>query len=144
MIQEMNLTPSRVEELRELGVEFKGLETSCSWLLDSVGTWTIENTETAQWYYATPNSIYEKIISAPSLQEMLYIIPKTIKITTITGFDILFFDLEFNNGNFCVNYYNSEGITQIEFCNPNPLIAAYELLKWVAINCPSSLINKTE
>ncbi len=138
--QRTHLTPVGVQEVVNLGIEFG--ETACSWL-NNDGEWSLETTETAQWYYDTPDTIYEELIPAPNLQEVLEVLPPSIQL--FNGGSV--FKIVLSVKLFCGWYCNYETLTaqigeSVTYFN-NPLDAVMDRLRYVIAHYPETL-TKTE
>lgn len=167
MNNQKHLTPEQVQELMNFGVEFE--ETACIWA-ESIGhpLWD----DNGEPYYigdgchtlylrnSNDNDVWFEptILPAPNFQEVLEILPTSIKQRCLTGEQevvsyILSIQRRFSISNgsdsaFAMEYvYNPddpfEMCTMRCFSDTNPLIAAYDLLMWVINFYPESLI-KTE
>ncbi len=138
MKTQMNLTPSRVEELRELGVEFT--DTISMWITFIDNPLSMDDWEMTQSGFIGEEVM--KCLPAPSLQELLEKLPKFI---TIDGKKYRLVIAYTNKNELTVSYgYGMYMYRSTLLCDSNPLIATLMLLKWVAINHPDDLINKTE
>ncbi len=141
--QRTYLTPEEVQEFINLGVDFG--ETADVWLLSTGSEVMMRYTRDEGEYLSKFPECYTSLLPAPTLQEVLEVLPKDIELDGEEWTLAFALQPEYNNlwTVFYVILGGEKYHTESDQRHPNPLLAAIELLRWVCKNHPEKL-TKTE